>query len=66
MKPAQFFAPEPGANASVHDTSTEEEEPSHDDDSTPGASNDDGEDANDDDGDNAAGDQVTGADNGNG
>jgi len=49
-KPAQVFAPKADANASVHDASTEEQDPSHDDDSTPGASNDDGEDANDDDG----------------
>lgn len=64
MKPAQVFAPEPDANASVHDASTEKDEPSHDDDSTPGASNDEGEDANDDEGDDAAGDQGTAPDDG--
>ena len=62
-KLAQVFAPETD-EAVVSDASTEEEEPSHDDDSTPGASNDDGEDANDDDGDGATGDQGTAPDDG--
>ena len=62
-KPAQVFAPEPD-EALVNDASTEQEEPSDNDDSTPGASNDDGEDANDDDGDDATGDEATGPDDG--
>jgi hypothetical protein len=66
MRPTQVFSPEPDATALANDASTEEEEPSHDDDSTPGASNDDGDDANDNDGDDAAGHEGAGSGSDNG
>jgi hypothetical protein len=64
MKPAQVFAPESDANASVDGPITEEEPASADDDTTPGASNDEGDEVNDNDGDDAAGDEATGPDDG--
>jgi hypothetical protein len=62
-KLTQVFAPEPD-EALVNDASTEEETPSDNDHSAPGASNDDDEDVNDDDGDDATGDNGTGSDDG--